>query len=595
VSSRSTTYTFVGKDEFSRVAEKVERKAGGMGGKIGKMGKNLARGATVAAAGVAALGYAGMKAITAAEGQASADAKLAQVFKSMGYEKNTKAALDYANELERTIGVDSEVIEGAQTKLATFKDLAKNQELLARTTKVAADLSAAGFGDMSSASVGLGKALQDPVRGMTLLTRQGSLTKDEQAKIAAEFERTGDKAKAQESILKALEKQVGGVAEASADSSDKMAIAFDNVVESIGMALLPAFNKMAPVVQDAAEWFSDKLMPALQDMGAKIMPTLAKWWGTVSKAIEDNRPGLEKLWKVFQAVGKVIVTTVLPAYFKFQAFITKTLLKALGELGKFAPKLATFFLRGLAQIVRSFGSFYKVVTGVLEGILTVAEKTLGWLPGIGDKIKDAKRSFSEFRDHSVGKIDAVADSLETAADKVEEWDRAAGNAKEAKVKADIANLKTNIAEAKIKLNDPNLTKDRKSEIKADIHDLNSKIREANRELASIKSKTISLKVVVSRQGNVYQVTPGQVGGAKPLFMAKGGIVTRPTLALIGEAGPEAVVPLSRSAKVAVAGTGGVTVNIYGGMDSKEAIAREMHKALLDLQRATGRPLFPASA
>jgi phage-related minor tail protein len=28
-------------------------------------------------------------------------------------------------------------------------------------------------------------------------------------------------------------------------------------------------------------------------------------------------------------------------------------------------------------------------------------------------------------------------------------------------------------------------------------------------------------------------------------MAKGGIVTRPTLALIGEAGPEAVVPLGR--------------------------------------------------
>ena len=45
------------------------------------------------------------------------------------------------------------------------------------------------------------------------------------------------------------------------------------------------------------------------------------------------------------------------------------------------------------------------------------------------------------------------------------------------------------------------------------------------------------------------------------FMSKGGIVTRPTLAMIGESGPEAVVPLGRGG-----GIGGmnVTVNIAEG-------------------------------
>jgi phage-related minor tail protein len=42
-------------------------------------------------------------------------------------------------------------------------------------------------------------------------------------------------------------------------------------------------------------------------------------------------------------------------------------------------------------------------------------------------------------------------------------------------------------------------------------------------------------------------------------MANGGIVTSPTLALIGEAGPEAVVPLNRAG-----GVGGVTINVNGG-------------------------------
>ena len=43
-------------------------------------------------------------------------------------------------------------------------------------------------------------------------------------------------------------------------------------------------------------------------------------------------------------------------------------------------------------------------------------------------------------------------------------------------------------------------------------------------------------------------------------LANGGIVTSPTLALIGEAGPEAVVPLDRMASV---GGGNVTINVMG--------------------------------
>jgi hypothetical protein len=53
---------------------------------------------------------------------------------------------------------------------------------------------------------------------------------------------------------------------------------------------------------------------------------------------------------------------------------------------------------------------------------------------------------------------------------------------------------------------------------------------------------------------------GGVGLAVPA-MAAGGIVTSPTLALIGESGPEAVVPLSRMGSM---GGGGVTINVNGG-------------------------------
>jgi SLT domain-containing protein len=58
---------------------------------------------------------------------------------------------------------------------------------------------------------------------------------------------------------------------------------------------------------------------------------------------------------------------------------------------------------------------------------------------------------------------------------------------------------------------------------------------------------------------------GGNGGANPAgldykAMATGGVVTSPTFALIGEAGPEAVIPLDKMGGMG----GGVTINVNGG-------------------------------
>jgi hypothetical protein len=48
------------------------------------------------------------------------------------------------------------------------------------------------------------------------------------------------------------------------------------------------------------------------------------------------------------------------------------------------------------------------------------------------------------------------------------------------------------------------------------------------------------------------------------MLAEGGIVTGPTLAMIGEGnGPEAVIPLSRMGEFGMGGGGGITVNVHG--------------------------------
>jgi phage-related protein len=79
--------------------------------------------------------------------------------------------------------------------------------------------------------------------------------------------------------------------------------------------------------------------------------------------------------------------------------------------------------------------------------------------------------------------------------------------------------------------------------------------------------------------------PGIGGkGFKIPRMATGGIVTRPTIALIGEAGPEAVVPLSHGG-----GFGNVVINVYALTASAE-VGRKVFDALTEYERISGRRL-----
>jgi hypothetical protein len=73
--------------------------------------------------------------------------------------------------------------------------------------------------------------------------------------------------------------------------------------------------------------------------------------------------------------------------------------------------------------------------------------------------------------------------------------------------------------------------------------------------------------------------PGQMSIPR---LADGGIVTGPTLALIGEAGPEAVVPLDRMAT-----GGGVTINVTGGLSTSAEIGQAVVNALRAYSRSAG--------
>ena len=89
-------------------------------------------------------------------------------------------------------------------------------------------------------------------------------------------------------------------------------------------------------------------------------------------------------------------------------------------------------------------------------------------------------------------------------------------------------------------------------------------------------------ISLGRIGAAQEAAMGGVGGVR--MMATGGIVTAPTLAIVGEKGPEAVIPLDR-----MKNNGGqnITVNITGGISTSAEIGRAVVNAIKAMNRVDG--------
>jgi hypothetical protein len=261
----------------------VEDKASGTGSKLSSLGKGV-----VGALGTAAIVSFGKDAVQAATEAGKSTARLDAVFASMGDTtgKASKAAQDYASALSKKIGVDDDAIMAAQAQLATFgavsNETARTAGVFDRATAAAADLAAAGFGTLDSNSVQLGKALQDPTKGLAALAKSGvTFTKSQKDQITA-MQQSGDLLGAQEVVLKAVEGQVKGTAAATATSQDKMQVAFGETQEAIGNALLPVIEKLLPILTTLAD-FVQRNVSWLLPLAAAI-GVLAIAWNIASVA-----------------------------------------------------------------------------------------------------------------------------------------------------------------------------------------------------------------------------------------------------------------------------------------------------------------------
>lgn len=237
-----------------------------VGGALGGLA-DIAGGAFNAAMGVATAGVGALAAGMAYGIQQAMDTEkvLAQteaVIKSTGGAAGmtAEAISDLASALSTSSTFADDAIQSAENLLLTFTNI--GAETFPMATQAMVDMAAAMGTDVSSGAIQLGKALNDPIEGISALTRVGVTFTDEQKALIKSLVETGDVAGAQAVILAELNKEFGGSALAQAQTFggqlDQMKNQFDGIAETVGAALLPVLadlmdRYLSPMITTAYE------------------------------------------------------------------------------------------------------------------------------------------------------------------------------------------------------------------------------------------------------------------------------------------------------------------------------------------------------
>ena len=168
-----------------------------------------------------------------------------------------------ATELSQVTAFSDEAVMGGQSMLLTFKNI--GEETFPRATAAMLDMGQM-FGSVDAASVQLGKALNDPIAGISALARIGVTFSDVQKEQIENFMEAGDIMSAQNIILTELESQIGGVAEAYGQTFGGQLEILKNrlgeVQEVIGNAILPVLSTLMERLMP--------LMPIIEELGENI-------------------------------------------------------------------------------------------------------------------------------------------------------------------------------------------------------------------------------------------------------------------------------------------------------------------------------------
>jgi hypothetical protein len=340
--------------DFVKNLDKADKDVATFGDKVAKFGKIA--GAAFAAAGAAAVAYAGKLAIdgvkSAIEDEA-AQAKLANTLRNVtkATDDQIAATEDYILKTSLATGVADDELRPSLDRLTrATKDLDKAQQL----QTLALDIAAGSGKSLQAVTESLSKAQEGNLAGLSRLgvgldrAELKTLTFDQiTAKLAGTFENQASKQ-----------------ADTFQGKLARLTVAFDEGKETVGAYILDAITPMVeilvknviPAIQDFTSNLGDKLAPVMKVL-QPIINGLRSAFSSVRNALAENNDELRPFFNLLKNITDFVVTYMAPA-------IGQTLGLAFKALGKILEGIIDTF----ASFVSKITTIYNSITGIIDAI-----------------------------------------------------------------------------------------------------------------------------------------------------------------------------------------------------------------------------------
>lgn len=339
------------------------------------LGRNFAIAGAALAGGVALIG----RSLRDAADSQRVFAQTEAVLKSTGTTANGTARdiQNLAASLQKSTAFNDEAILSGANLLLTFKNIqnqvGENNDIFDQTVKASLDVARAMGTDASGEAIRLGKALNDPIRGIAALTRVGIQFTDQQKEQIKALVQSGDLLGAQKIILAELQSQFGGSAAAYAQTFAGQVESLNNELndlsEEIGFMVMPAVRDMVAAFREVAPELGTKLKAAIGSVD----------WKAFGKAIVDTTTFLIQhgetivrtvavLWTLNTAYNAIKVSVGLAnaAIALFNVAMGNTQTAAARTTGVVNALRTALLLGGVTLAVGSVIDEYRRLKGVIE-------------------------------------------------------------------------------------------------------------------------------------------------------------------------------------------------------------------------------------
>lgn len=359
---------------------------------------------------------------------AQLDTVLRSTNDAVGLTKNQ--LIELSKSLEAQTTASDEAVLSTENMLLTFTKIGK--EIFPQTTKTVLDMATAMNGGITpsmeqlrSTSIQVGKALQDPILGVTALRRVGVNFNEEQQKMIKGLVESGKSMEAQRFILAELNKEFGGSAAAAASTYQgkilQLKNTWDDIQEVIGRtivtaiypfiaAIQPIITTVLQIVEGKRSWVDvinqlkvtfPQLQLAIAAVLALINNVFVPLFNYLKQIYDEHR---ETILLLAKALGAVLVAGIVAAVTIFSALLTiiarvieivLTLIETVGGVFAVAIQKGQLVVNGFGKAFQSLEGIVKSamdgVTGAVKGMVDGAVDALN---GLIDAFNKASKSVS---------------------------------------------------------------------------------------------------------------------------------------------------------------------------------------------------------